>query len=80
MLVAYILIFYLIIRPKAKMHKYLYLCLVLLYLGGVGVRALGTYSGSISSIFGACGELLSFLVAIPLFLIDLLVSCKLRKL
>lgn len=54
-LIAYILIIYLIINPKVSMPRYAYICLILLYLGGVGVRALGTYNTSLCSIFGACG-------------------------
>lgn len=78
-IIAYILIFYLIVRPKANLHKYFYASMVLLYIAGIGVRALGSYDGSSHSIFGACGELLSLIVGIPLFFIDLIVSCKLRK-
>jgi hypothetical protein len=78
-LIAYALIIYLVIRPKADIPRYAYVCLILLYLAGVGVRALGTYTSSLSSIFGACGELLTLLIGIPLLLIDVLASCRLRK-
>jgi hypothetical protein len=78
-IIAYVLIIYLIIRPKVNMPRYLFVMLVLLYLGGVGVRALGTYNSSLYSIFGACGELLSLFIGIPLLLIDLMSSCRLRK-
>lgn len=77
--VAYALILYLLIRPKVNLHKYIYVCLFLLYIAGVGVRALGTYTTAIYSVFGVCGELLSLLVGIPLFMIDSVVSCKLSK-
>jgi hypothetical protein len=54
-LVAYILIVYLVIYPKTNIPRYAYISLIILYLIGVGVRALGSYSSSLYSIFGACG-------------------------
>ncbi len=77
--IAYTLIIYLVIKPKSNLHKYMYGCLFMLYLAGIGVRSLGTYNSSIYSVFGACGECLSLLVGIPLFLIDLIASWRLRK-
>lgn len=77
--IAYVLIGYLIVKPKVRMHKYLYVSLFVLYLAGVGSRAMGTYGTSKEAVMGACGELLSILVGFPLIAIDLVFSCKLRK-
>lgn len=77
--IAYVLIVYLTIKPKTGIPRYTYVCLILLYIAGVGVRAMGTYNSSLCSIFGACGELLTLFIGIPLLLIDLMVSCRLRK-
>lgn len=76
----YVLIFYVIIKPKVRLHKYLYGLLIILYIASLGARALGSYDSSKESILGACGELLLVLVGLLLFVIDLIISCKLRKL
>jgi len=78
--VAYVLIIYLIVKPTAGMPKCVYIFLIILYLAGVGARGLGTYILSLQSVIGACGELLSLLVGLPLIAIDLIFSCKVRRL
>lgn len=77
--VDYILIFYVIVKPKARMHRYLYGVLIILYLCSLGARGLGTYGGAKESVMGACGELLALLIGLLLFVVDLIISCKLRK-
>lgn len=79
-IVDYILIFYVIAKPKVKMHKYLYGVLIILYMCSLGARGLGTYGGAKESVMGGCGELLALLIGLLLFLVDLIISCKLRKL
>jgi hypothetical protein len=78
-LIAYGLIGYLLIRPKALLPYYGYVWLIILYIAGVGARAMGTYELSLCSIFGASGELLILFTGIPIFLIDFLADCMLIK-
>lgn len=78
MVIAYILITFLLIRPKTKMPTFLYVIYLILYLGGIGARSLGNYSMGVESTFGACGELLSLIAGAPLLVIDILVSCRIR--
>lgn len=76
---AYIINFYVIIRPKSKLHKYVYGLLTILYICSLGARALGSYDGSKQAVMGACGELLALLVGSILLVVDFFISCKLRK-
>jgi hypothetical protein len=78
-ILAYIIAIYLSIKPKVKLHKYLYAVLLLMYFAGVGVRAMGVFANNLTSVFGVCGELLTLFVGIPLVIIDTVVSCRLRK-
>lgn len=55
MIIAYIVVIYLSVKPKIKLHKYLYVVLLMLYIAGVGVRAMGTFTDSLTSVFGVCG-------------------------
>lgn len=79
MIVAYLVVIYMSIKPKVKLHKYLYVVLLLLYIAGLGVRAMGTFTDTLTSAFGVCGELLALFVGIFLVIIDMIVSCRLRK-
>ena len=45
-IIAYAVIIFLTIKPTYRLHRYLYTMLVFLYLGGIGARALGTFSSS----------------------------------
>jgi hypothetical protein len=55
LLICYVLVFYVVLRPKAKMHRYFYGMLLVLYLGSVGGRGLGSYDGSKEAVMGVCG-------------------------
>jgi len=77
---AWIVVIYVAVRPKNKLHKYVYGVLILAYLATIGGRSLGKYDGTVQSVVGACGELLITLVGAILFIFDMIVSCCLRKL
>lgn len=76
----YVVIIYFVMRPKNRVNKYIYAVLLILYLVSLGLRGLASYNSNKESIFGACGELLLLIIGIPLFIVDLIISCKIRKL
>ena len=56
MLVCYCLTIYFLIRPMKKLHIAVYVILIVLYLLGVGGRAMGGFvNNSHISVFGVCG-------------------------
>ena len=53
--IAYAVIVFFLVKPVKKLHNYIYIGLVFLYLVGVGLRAIGKSYTAYENAFGVCG-------------------------
>ena len=83
LLFSYAVVIYFILRPNKQIHIAVKVVLIVLYLTGIGARAMGGSGGDISgtkeSVFGKCGELLVLITGVIFFTIDMIFSCCIDK-